>query len=176
MVQVSGYTLRGAIKRWELRRDTAAKQFTSTLFAFEGEEKTSPDDVAKQFGDCEAAIAALQAAQSRYNLAVAVIVKTPDVSTSMTLCEAVKRLGGAGRVEKMWRVATNGVKDRYGRGDDVEMERDPERVRAHRVLPVKDTLIRATKAAAFANALRAAISEANANKVDIDLDAGLLFE
>lgn len=170
-MQVTGYQLREAIKRWEMRKDTTAKQWDDALWTFEGEKKTTPTDLADQYSTADANIALLQTAQTRYNLLVAVKVQGKDLSLS----EAVKRVGGAGRLEKMWRsFATNNGRDRYSRLDN-ERKKDSEY--AKRTVTAAECLKKATVAAQYAGALRAAIAEGNSSKVDmaqIGLDLKLL--
>lgn len=171
MSSITGFALREAIKRWEMVRETASKQWSNSLFIFESSEKVSPDDLMKSYKDAERAVAALQTAQARYNINVKVKV----LAEEMTLAEAVKLVGGAGRMEKMWKshAAETGT-DRYSR---VEMTRSKEQEYAKRSVSVKDCLKRATEAAKFAGAIRAAIAEGNSTKVDIaslNLDPKLL--
>jgi hypothetical protein len=171
-MKVTGFLLREAIRRWELRRDTAAKQFDEVLTKFPGEEKQSPSVIAEAFSKAEASIASLQAAQNRYNLFVLVDV----FETKMTLCEAVKRVGGAGRLDKMWRTAVTGKKDPYGRDNTT---RQADTVYAVRVVSPEDAMKRADKAAALAGAFRAAIAKGNCFELDtgeIQIDPALLTE
>lgn len=127
----------------------------------------APEKVMQQFLDAEAAIAKLQVAQTRYNLMVTVSLE----SETITLCEAVKRIGGLGRAEKMWRTATGAKPDRYGYNDDV---RDPNQVRATETISVNDAAAKASAQAKIAGRLRAAIATANAREVEIEsLDASL---
>jgi hypothetical protein len=168
-MQVTGYTLREAIRRQQLRRDTIAAQFSDTLHVFEGEEKQSPDEIATALMKAEKAVAGLQAAQDEYNLHVKV---TGKIIGEMTLCAAVKLVGGTGRLEKMWRTAAAPKQDRYGVERDIVRNKDE--VRARSAMNVRDLTDRAAKAASYAGALRAAIAEANSTKIDIEgLDGGL---
>lgn len=172
-MMVTGFLLREAIRRWELRRDTAAAQFDSSLIRFPGDERQDPDDVVALFLEAEVNIALLQEAQSRYNLAVSIDV----LGTSMTLCAAVKRLGGAGRLDKMWRTAVGGKKDRHSYHDP--MTRKTDEVRAERVINAKQAMERANKASAFAGALRAGIAKGNGTELGAEalkLDPKLLAE
>ena len=170
-MKVTGYTLREAIKRWELRRDTAATQFTKALNKFDGEIKASPDDVMKDFNRAEDALSSLQTAQAAYNLANRVQVQ----AKVMTLGEAVKRIGGAGRAEKMWRVAAAGKKDRYG-SNDAETVRNKDEIRAIAVVSTNHAMTCAHEAAKFASALREAIGVGNAQALEIESLFPALFE
>lgn len=172
-MDVTGFLLREAIRRYELRRRVAANQFDDSLTQFEGETKRSPESITEDFVAAERAIATLQAAQSRYNLLVEVDV----LGEKMTLCEAVKRIGGAGRIEKMWRTAAGGKKDRYGYDRD-EVRRADE-VRANRTVSVEDAMKRASRLASQASAIRAAIATGNGRALSteqIELDPTLLTE
>ena len=172
-MNTNGFLLREAIRRWELRRDTFIKAFPTTLYKFENESKANPEETAKAFLDAETAIAKLQCSQSRYNLKVVVNV----FDEKITLCEAVKRLGGAGRIEKLWREAVSPKQERYSYNDPTE--RDSTKERASWVMDAKGIINRANKAGAFVGALRAAIAKGNGTDVDVSeigLDPTLLTE
>jgi hypothetical protein len=168
-MKVTGYQLREAIKQHELRRDTSAQEFAGSLKQFPGEEKDAPENVVARFLAAEWAIAQLQVAQMRYNLAINVAHEGVEI----TLAEAIKRVGGEGRVEKMWRTATNPKTDRYGYNDD---ERDPTRVRAITTISTSEIVKRATVAGKRAGSFRAAIATANAREVEIENLSPVLFE
>lgn len=177
-MKVTGYQLREAIKQHELRRDTSAGEFAGSLKKFPEEVKDEPVKVVERFLAAEGAIAQLQVAQMRYNLAVTVdydLPLQPAVRGRITLAEAIKRVGGEGRVEKMWRTATSPKTDRYGGYRD-EDERDPTRVRAVTTISTSETVKLATVAGKRAGALRAAIATANAKEVEIEDLSGALFE
>lgn len=170
-MKATGWALKEAIKQQELRRDTAHRSFAGTLKCFADESKQSPDSVVKQFLEAEQAIAKLQVAQARYNLMVTVTLGSEQI----TLCEAVKRIGGLGRAEKMWRTATGSKPDRYGGygNDDV---RDPTQIRAQSTISVSDAAARASAQAKEAGRLRAAIATANSRELEIESLEGSLFE
>lgn len=173
-MKVNGFLIREAIRRWELRRDSAAGLFKGSLFRFSGEIKTSPVEISDRFVAAEAATASLQTSQARYNLLVTVVVFDQE----MTLAESIKRIGGAGRLEKMWRDAAAPKQDKYGYERDL-MERELDKERSVPVLGEKELMDRAHKAAAFAGAIRAAIASGNGTMVehsDVSLDSSLLTE
>lgn len=169
-MKVTGYQLREAIKQHELRKDTAAGEFSGSLKKFPEEVKDEPVKVVERFLAAEGAIAQLQVAQMRYNLAVTVTYG----SGTVTLAEAIKRVGGEGRVEKMWRTATNPKTDRYGYGD--ADSRDPTQIRAISTISTSEVVKLATVAGKRAGALRAAIATANAREVEIEDLTPALFE
>lgn len=162
-MKVTGYLLREAIRKWELRRDSAANMFNESLHKFDGEDKLSPDEVSARFTNAEESVSKLQEAQARYNLLVKVSVQNRNI----TLLEAVKRIGGAGRSEKMWRTATSPKKDPYSYRDNTE--RDNSKERAKSVLSTEEREDRAHKAAAFAGIVRAAIATGNGTEVDSEV-------
>ena len=167
-MQVTGYVIREAIKRRELRRATLATQAKQSLWRFEGDSKLGADEAMFELAKSEKDIALLQTYQDRYNLAVNLSVKGEE----MTLSQAVKLVGGAGRVEKQWRdFATDTGKRGYG---DESLTRTKDEERATRTLSVMECLTRSNTAAGFAGNLRAAIAEANAKKIEFnELDASL---
>lgn len=105
-----------------------------------------------------------------YNLQVRVTVQ----GTEITLAAAVKMLGGAGRVAKMWREAVADKEDRYGYRNERERNKDTEI--AQKRVPYDEALKEANKADGFAGALRAAIATGNATLVDIEGLDPALFE
>lgn len=169
-MRVTGYRLRHAIKRLEQRRNVAVRQFKDSMYVFEGESKPTPGDCMAQFRACEDKMAALQVAQARYNLAVEVEV----LGQSMTLHEAVKRVGGAGRAEKLWREVAE-EEHEYGWHTSVRA-RSTDQEYAERVLPVNDCLDHADAAAQLANALREAIAMGNAREIEVEGLEPSLFE
>jgi len=170
-MKTTGYALREAIKRQELRRETAAQQFNGSLHAFEDEKgKDSPTKVMAAFLAAESAVAQLQTSQMRYNLAVMVDIG----GKPMSLAEAIKTIGGLGRGEKMWRSAAAPKKDRYG--SDPSLERDPTRVFAQRQITVNEAVKLASESAKKVGALRAAIAVGNAREVELEGLEAALFE
>ncbi len=167
-MKTTGYALREAIKQFELRRDTAARAFNGTLKAFPDDKKDKPTEVVAQFLTAEKAISRLQVAQMRYNLVVTVEVQ----GEKMTLAEAIKRIGGDARAEKMWRSAAGPAPERYGyNNDDV---RDPNQVRATATITAGEATKLASGAAKRAGAFRAAIAVGNAREIELeDLDPAL---
>lgn len=171
-MKVTGYKLRDALRRWQLRRDTAAAQFPKTLSKFESDDKPTPQAVAETVIKAEAAIAKLQVVQARYN--VAVTVETPNGRQPLIAC--VKSVGGLARVEKMWRTAAGTEKDRRSIfGGDMGV-RDKDHEVAKRTVTVEDAATLAEGIGRRLSALREAIATGNATEIAIeDLDP-TLFE
>ena len=168
---VTGYQLREAIKRHTLLRDTAAAMFSDSLHKFPGEDKADPDTLLQQFYAADTAIARLQVAQMKYNLAVKLVIEMRKEDGPMTLAEGVKRLGGAARCEKMWRSAATPKEKRF----IYEDTRRKDEERAVPALTLTEAAHRASVAAQGAGRLRQAIAVANAREVEIEgLDASLL--
>lgn len=161
-MKITGYKLREAIKMWELRRKMANDNFEKSLYAFDGEAKENVQTVIENFKHADQVIANLQTAQAKYNLYIDVSV----LGEQMTLCEAVKRVGGAGRVEKLWRTAATDKKERYGY--DRTLVRNSDEVYAKRTISLHAAGEYAAKASKVAGALRAAIATANSKEVDIE--------
>lgn len=170
-MQVTGYKLREALRRWQLRRETAAVQFPETLKVFPGEEKAKPEEMAAIVEKAERAIAALQTAQLRYNGAVNV----PYKGSEIPLITAIKLCGALGRVEKLWRLAATGKRDKYAhyRSDDPTRIKEGE-IFAKRAISPEEAAAHVAFMGAELGALREAISIGNASSKDIkDLDASL---
>lgn len=169
-MQTDGYALREAIKQWELRKGVAEKAFSGSLHKFKDEYKEDPDQVVEAYQKAEDAIAKLQVAQMRYNLAVKVEVQ----GESMTLAEAIKRSGAAGRIEKMWKGAT--PQERTLRYGDDGLTRVAGQERAEPTISPKEVLGLTSLAGKKSGAFRATIAKANALKVEIEDLNSALFE
>jgi hypothetical protein len=168
-MKTTGWALREALKMWELRKGAAEKLFPESLHKFKGEEKDSPQSLIETYLKAELAVARLQVAQMRYNLVVNVMVG----DETMTLAEAVKRVGSAGRVEKMWG-SIKPTRSRPSYMDNEPITRDPTQERAEATLTVKESTKFAEAASKRAGAFRAAINTGNGREADIaDLDPGL---
>ncbi len=166
-MQTTGYALRDAIKTWTLKRDSALALFPNTLFAFEGESKTGPQEHMQALLGAEECLAKLQTAQMAYNLAVRVEVAHFG---PMLLAQAIKLAGGISRAEKLWKDIAQPKKDPYGQPH----VRSEGQVVAHATLTSAEALQKATDFAKKAGALRSSIATANATVVDLtDLDAQL---
>jgi len=82
---------------------------------------------------------------------------------TMSLGEAVKRIGGSGRIEKMWRAfASNTVRDRY---DRMKTERNKESELRREPFSF-DLYLKSNDAARVAGALRSAVAEGNSTRVE----------
>ena len=169
-MQITGFQIREALKRWNLRLETADKQFKNSLWAFEGEQMIAPLEVGKNFKEADEAVARLENLQQRYNQKVEVDV----LGKKMTLALAVKMIGGAGRREKMWRLAaTDTGHERYSSYRD--MTRKADDIQAKRQITVEEAMKQADEAARFAGALRAAVATGNAKQVELDHTESDLF-
>lgn len=163
MIRVNGVQLQQAIRAAQQERDLAAQRFTPSLTAFPNENKPKPEEVSKTFEDSERRVAKLQEAQAMYNLRVRVRVNGEHIS----LLEAIKRVGGAGRLEKMWRSASAEQVDRYAIR---EQTRDANAVVAQRQITYDRANENRKVSSKKAASLRAAISLGNAQEVDLDID------
>jgi len=170
-MKTTGYKLQHALRELHHTRDAAAGQFDQGKFTFEDDSKPTSKAAFDRYEAIEARIAKLQTAQARYNLAITVEVQGED----MSLAEAVKRVGGAGRMEKMWRSVAAPKKDRYGGYGD-ENVRDAGQERAKPTCTVTEATGWAKTAARFASALREAIQVANAREIEIESLDAALFE
>jgi len=170
-MEVNGYEIREAIRRWKFKAETISAAFEESLFSFEGEEKESPQSITDKYRKADRAIAELEALQQKYNENHKVDV----IGEQMTLALAVKLVGGAGRIEKMWRVAAKGgSKDRFSY-NDARKERNKENEYASATVTLSEARTEANKAARFASALRAAISIGNGHEINLGDSFGVYF-
>ena len=171
--QVTGHQIKQSIKRWELRKQIADKQFKESIYTFKDEKKgLTPQAIGKNYKEADAAIAYLEELRQQYNRYVRLKVGGQE----MTLSLAVKLYGGAGRMEKMWRLAcVDEQQDRYNRYDGRTRQKDAEY--ATRRVTVEEAMKQADIAAIYAGDLRAAIAEGNGTKFTVPSEfPGDLFE
>jgi len=162
---ISGYKLREALRNKRTLRDVLATRFNETLWQFIGDPSETvnnrPQETADAFQEADQAVAMLEASQQFYNQQILVTIS----KQKMTLARAIKLVGGAGRLEKMWRsAATDTGRDRYSHR---ETTRKSDDVQATRMVSADDSIRLAQKAAGYASSLRSAIAEANAREIEI---------
>lgn len=166
-MKITGYRLQHVIREKDAELSVVISQFGDAFMVFPDDDKPHPKDLHKRISKLEEEITELQVAQARYNLEVEVEI----LGKKMTLSQAVKLVGGAGRAEKMWRGKASLKKDRYSYGDD---SRDKEHIYAKRVMTPEECLAEAKTSARWAAAIREAIQVANATEIEIDVGAELL--
>lgn len=169
---VTGHQLKEALSLKQLELATIQTQFDESLFAFKDEKKDHPNDIVNHINKLEHEIAMLQTAQTFYNLNVK--VKLGGMDREVPLTYAIKIVGGAGRIAKMWRTAAKGQqRDRWDRLQATTRRTDE--VQAEPVMDKKEALDKAKEAEKFAGSVRSAIATGNTEKMHIDfLDPALL--
>lgn len=160
-MNVTGYQLQFAIKEWSDRRDLANHQFTDGIYQFPGEDKPKPERAMENIQKAEDVLTQLQVAQMRYNLAVEVMVQ----GKSMTLAEAVKKVGGAGRVGNLWKSVLMPKRHEFS---FEPMTRDENSERKVVMISTSDAMMHTKKASRYSAALRQAVQTGNATEVDIE--------
>ncbi len=149
-------------------RDVAAKKFKESLWKFKGEsaETQTPKQVADEFERADNNVALLETAQQAYNLNVEVRLGGKPYSLSF----AVKKVGGAGRLDKMWRVAATDT----GRFSSYrEMSRKADEEYAEKTVTDSDAIKWSGRASQFASSVREAIATGNSKEITMDLSSSL---
>jgi len=159
-MKIDGAMLKQAIREARTERDSAAARFTPSLTAFPNESKPDPRKLAEAYQAAENRLAILQVAQTRYNLEVQVTVQ----GEQMSLLQAIKLVGGAGRLDKMWRSASTPSQDRYNYREET---RDKDAIVAERQVSYDEAAGFTKTASRRANALRAAIDKGNTYEMEI---------
>jgi uncharacterized membrane protein YqiK len=137
------------------------------MHKFEDDEKETPGDLSAQYSVIEEQIAVLMTARAVYNLKV--MVKANNVD--MPLAKAIRLVGGAGRLEKLWRAPTKKKVDRWDR--EQRLERDKDHEFATQVISIEDCLKAARIEGKRASSLREAIAVGNGAGLEMELDPGL---
>lgn len=178
-MKVNGYRIQQALKTASHLRDVAAAQFDDGKTVFPGEEKVTSEEAFRRFVEAENRIARLQTAQSAYNHAVMVDAVVPGEGVSniitrrMPLAEAIRRVGAAGRMEKMWRSVAVNRTDRYSYRD--EGVRDKDSVYATKTTSPGRATEFALAFSRYAGRLREAIQLGNATELEMDVDESLFL-
>jgi len=160
-MKTNGYSLQLKIKDLKNEVESYSIQFANGSTKFSDEEKLGVKEAYDAFAKAEKELARLQTAQTLYNLQVKVVV----LNERMTLCEAIKRVGGAGRAEAMWKGLVAPKKDRYMR--DETAVREEGKSYAPKTYTVAEAQAQLRASATYASSLRAAIQEANGTVIEI---------
>ena len=167
-MKTNGYAIREALKKWNTASEISYKQFKESIFQFEGDDLPNPKDASDEYIKAEDAIAKLETAQQKYNLEVEVDM---GEANKVPLAYLVKTVGSAGRFEKMWREAVTGSgRDKYSFRENT---RNKDDIIAKRMITIADEMKFANEAATRASKVRAAIAQANATEIDLDIDPAL---
>lgn len=168
-MKVTGYKIQHKLKQLEQLKEVAAQQFNDNIMQFESQaDKLELPDVFAKYTALEKRIARLQAAQCQYNS----LVKVNVLGEDMSLLEAVKLIGGAGRAEKMWKDVVKG--NRSSRYSLMDNSRSKDQEYAKRSLGINEAVGFTQQATEVASALREAIQVGNAVEIELELDASLL--
>lgn len=163
-MEVTGYMLKEGLKMKSIELSSIQTLFNESLYKFPDEKKMSPQEVVAAIVALEEDISLLQTAQSYYNLNVKVTVNKIG---KLSLEQAIKLVGGAGRVSKMWRTAAKGnTRDRWSMSN-VDVRRKDEEI-ASPTIKKEEALQHAKNAERYASSLRSAIALGNTTTVEID--------
>jgi hypothetical protein len=162
MAKVTGTQLKNMIKVCNAELDVVRSNWDGSLHRFVDEVKPNPLELATRIEDLEERVALLQTAQGYLNLNV----KVDYFGKTITLMQAIKLVGGKGRVAKLWREASKGEKtDRWGRRD--VLERDSTKEFASPTINKEEAFAQFRSAESRASKLRELISWGNAQVVEI---------
>lgn len=165
-MKITGYKIREALTQQELVKDAAQKQFDDSLKKFPGEEKLSPSQIVATIWEAETAIVRLQHLQCEYNLKVQVSV----LGKTFSLAAAIKTLGAASRIEKLWRTASTSTRaPRNAYSNDSPDERDPNKLIAQPTISIADATEKAKAAMKLTAAFREAVGVGNGQEVEFSL-------
>lgn len=166
-MQVTGYKLMARLREVMNRREALYQRFEKCVEVFPSEATRwpKPQEVSEELEMLEQMIAQLQTAQSLYNSMVRVQV---DDERSISLAEAVKTVGGYGRLAKLWKkVAVGGERDRYRYNDSRSTDQEHKEPRVDQDEALELTSAFERTAADY----REAIQMGNATVMDIpDID------
>lgn len=171
-MKLTGYKLQHKLKQLEQLKEVYAQQFTENIMQFESnDEKLVLAEVFANYTSVEKKIAKIQAAQTQYNLNVKVNVLGED----MSLLEAVKLVGGAGRSEKMWKDVVKSGSGSTIRHRFTEATRSKDQEYAKKAISTEEAIKHSQLATKVASSLREVIQTANATEIELNLDE-TLFE
>lgn len=160
-MKLTGYKIREKLKELELKRNFLKAEFDNSLFSFDAKEKPDPLTTGENCVKTERQIAQLQTIQSIYNLEAEIEVRGERIS----LLEAIKIVGGIDRAFMMWKSASaDSPWEAYS-----AQVREKDKEYGRRTLSKRDAMTKTEETAKYASELRAAIAEANAVEIDIDV-------
>ena len=163
----NGYKLQHAIRELESKRESIVSQFQDSMHKFEDQEKIHPNELSKEYLVLEEGIATLMTARAEYNLRVKVTAN----NVALPLAKAIRLVGGAGRLEKLWRAPTKTKVERWDR--ESRLERDKDHEFASKVMTFDECLMHARTEGKRAAGLREAIAVGNGTDLEMDLDPAL---
>ena len=170
-MDTNGYVFRKAIRRWERRKDAALLQFPDNFHQFEGENKTSPEDLSKEIENCSTSIARLRAFQHQYNNKVTVLFE----GNTIKLDEAIGLVGSLGHLANLWKAAAGGDQNHRSYRAPRSKQRVKDDEYAKRTVTVQDCLKEFANLDQRADDLREQISISNSLPQEFeDLDLALL--
>lgn len=174
--QMNGNRFKLNLKLWNDRKLSAVSHWGKSFWAFKDEKKDSAEVVAQEVEQAEMAIATLQTLQAQYNMGVTV---TMD-GISVCLLQAIKSVGGIGRMEKRWGEASR-VEDarRRHRWDTVaspDTPRDTDHIYPERTITMEKIRQLSAEATKDAAVTREAIAKGNAVTKEMDIPDGLLID
>jgi len=169
-MKITGYQLMDRLDELKEQAQNLDNQFKASLFQFSDErsQRSDPRLLMQEYAEIERKVAALQEAQSSYNLNVTVTVN----DETMSLERAVKLIGSANRVKNQWKTASQDDANPYSPYGS-QRQRDKDNEYAVRIVPVEEALQLSEVAARRASALKRAIRSGNASEVEMELDASL---
>lgn len=175
MVKINGFRLQSALRDLELKKQAAKAEFEDSLHFFANEKKPRPEKLMEVYQDAETRLAQLQTVQARYNLEVTVTVRLNEHNTmKLSLQGAIKMVGAAARIEKLWRESSGDKKKaRYYRQDDTTV-RSKDNEYAQNALTPSQIAQEIRNASRFVSALREAIQIGNSTTLELDISANLL--
>lgn len=165
-VKVTGFKLKQKIQQAEIKRDSLRTALYSSFTAFEGEEKEHPAELSSQLHEIESRIANLQTIQTILN-------NTINTQHGL-LTTVVKKLGGATRLEQVWRDKVFEKQRRrayYGGDNDKVRKHDEEYAKS--VLTQKQLTEFFSDQVSYTATLREIIATENAREVTLKVSEEL---
>ena len=163
-MKVTGYALKEGIKAKAAEVALYVSQFDESLNAFEDEVKLSPEDIGEKIAKAEEHLCLLQAAQKEFNLRIKV---NPKNLREVSLEVAVKRVGGLGRLAKMFQTVAKGIiRDKWDKNRPITRSKDEEVARP--TITKEEALKCFKNYNNLASAYRTEISRANHMSADIE--------
>lgn len=173
-MKVNGFRIQSALRDLDLKKQTAATEFEDSLKVFANEQKPRPETTMEGYSDAEKRLAQLQEIQTRYNLAVVVAARLSEKNTlKISLQHAIKLVGSAARIEKLWRDAAVAKKTRSYYKEDTTAVRSKDNEYAQAVLTPSEIASHIRNASRFVSALREAIQIGNATAIDLEVPVDL---
>ena len=172
-MKITGIEIREAIKHWTSQKTLLAKVFVDSGFAFGGEDKPAPEEVARQLEQASRFVAELESLQQQYNAAQRFAFDGREI----TLSVGVKLVAAYAQLSNLWRdYAERGMLNAESPyNPNLTLTRKDDEIHAVRRVSTAEASRISASYARKAGVLRGAVALANSASIEAPEVLGPMF-